>query len=83
MSQEQEKSTLDFWRLSLLFHQGIGINLTTSQAIHEAGRCAWNVGPQRLVHYRLLNLQVAIIRGRSRKKKQQSTSSLSILHKVV
>ena len=76
MSQEQERATLDYWQLSMLFYQGKGADITTSQAIHEAGRCAWNVGEHRLVHHRLLQLQERIIQGKSRKKKPSSTFSL-------
>jgi len=78
MSQEQEQATLDYWKLSMLFHQGIGTNMSTSQAIHETSRCAWNVGSHRRIHHKLLNLQQRIIHGKQRKKKQPATFNLLV-----
>lgn len=85
MSQEQEQSTQAYWQLSLLFHQGIGADTTTSQAIHETARYAFSVGPHRRIHHKLLDLQHKIIKGRPKKKGDSvsaSPATVSLLFKA-
>ena len=74
--QTLEEKTQIYWGVGMLFHQGIGCEIPTSQAIHLCGDTAELLGPQRALRSKLLNLQDRIILGRGRKKKAPPTANL-------
>jgi len=64
-----EQATQDYWSTSFLIHRGVGMPVSTSDAIHLLGNRAATLGPHRKVKWKLYALQDAIIQGGRRKKK--------------
>lgn len=64
-----EQAITDYWNVSLAYHQGVGLTITTSEAISLTGERAADLGPHRRVKHKLLWLQDRIIVGRHKRKK--------------
>lgn len=68
MPSHLEEATRDYWSTSLVFYQGVGSDITTSQAINLLRIRSETLGPHRRVKWKLLWLQDRIIQGKKRNK---------------